>query len=435
MNVEHRPTMEAILTSSPERPPQLDALAEWLATNDAALMLLPAGVDALMGAARAANDAALAEMQQQFSDPAYADMLAQMKSSMELYQKFLGFWGGEVEAGAVGVAIDDNSNVRIAKRIILEKDGRLATMADVPKADASPLAGFPAEPFVFAGGGPLPPEWAGGLAGLSRRMIEMFPQMYGFENLDEAHWKKLEDSWKAAMQMRAMAVSLLVGKKDDPLYSNAYMTFEVDDSAAYLQAARKSVETWNEMMDLSTGDIKIKYEFSELQIAGKPALLMITDVAAAAGDENVPMVKPMLEAMVGKDGKMRMYWVAADEDTVISAIGAEELAAQAVERVESGEQGLAQAADVQTTAALMDPAAPWTLYISPPGCVAWFQRLMTGIMGQIGAPMMITIPDYPAGPPVGISMNITGGQLHSELVVPARMLEDLAAYVKKVQGM
>jgi hypothetical protein len=197
---------------------------------------------------------------------------------------------------------------------------------------------------------------------------------------------------------------------------------------------RKSMEMWNELTKKSSSDIKLAYEFTDLEVAGKPAVLMSMDVGAAAADENVPMVKPLMEAMFGADGKMRFYVIAADANTVVMAVAPEDRAAKAVEAVLAGETGLSQLAEVRATAALLNPEAPWTGFVSPPGCVAWFGRLMTTFMGQFGAPA-ITIPEYPVGPPIGYSMNLADGQFQGEMVVPVQALNDLAAYIKKVQGM
>ncbi len=434
MNVEHRPTMEALLSASPQQPQQLTPLVEWVAANDVALVLLPAGLDLLLEMGRAGNAAEAAQMEQQFADPAFAQMLEQSKAMMRMSERVLEFFGAEVAAGAVGLAIDDATNVRVTKRLILEGDGVLAGAKDLPKLAASPLTAYPAAPFVMAGGGPLPEGWGESLAKLGRAMIEQFPEIYGFDDIDETQWQKLEEAWQAAMQVRSTSMCILAGDKEDPLYSNIYMVGEVADSAAYLEAMRTSMEIWNEMVAKSTSLIKITYELSDVQVAGKPAVLMVADVLAAAGDENVPMVKPIFEAMVGEDGKLRQYVATVDADTVMWSVGTEVSAAKAIEFVRSGGAGLDQAEEVRTTTGLMNPDARWIAYISPPGCVAWFDRAMRGAMGQLGVPGF-TIPEYPAGPPVGFSVNLGEGRLDGEMVVPKKTLEDLAAFIKKVQEM
>jgi hypothetical protein len=137
--------------------------------------------------------------------------------------------------------------------------------------------------------------------------------------------------------------------------------------------------------------------------------------------------------MLGNEGKLIMFWTPTDAHTVVMAISSEEQAKAAVEWATSNELGLATNANVKETTALMNPAAPWELYISPQGYIAWVSRLYTMLMSTIGGPV-ITLPEFPAGPPVGLSVNIAEGQLQSEVVFPVRMMKDMAGYMKALKG-
>ena len=89
---------------------------------------------------------------------------------------------------------------------------------------------------------------------------------------------------------------------------------------------------------------------------------------------------------------------------------------------------------MKTTAALLDQAAPWTGYFSPNGFVIWLKRIVAALAGTVGG-VGSMIPDYPAGPPLGFSLNLTSDQLHGEMVVPVKSLENLADYIKSVEGL
>jgi hypothetical protein len=433
MNVEHRPTMETLLGVKAESPATIAELAAWLGTNDAALVVLPAGVELLIASAQSAASAQASQFDEQLSDPAMTDMLAEAKRSLAIYQKILGMLNTEIAGVGVGVAIDGDTNVRLTKRLTFKPGGNLADTAPIAKVEDALLAGYPDQPFVFAGGGPFPSGWGESMAKLSRSMIEQAPEIYGFEKFDEAKWQKLEDSWKGAFQVESMSMVMFTGGKDDPLYGNLYGTMRMPNSDQYMDAARKSMEQWNELTEASSSDVKLTYEIAEVDIAGKKALKMTNDVLAAAGDDDVPMMKPMFEKMFGNDGKLVMFWTPTDEHTVVMAISSEEQAKESAGWTASSESGLAENAQVKATTKLLNPAAPWTMYVSPQGCVAWVSRFYTMLMGTIGGPAF-TVPEYPAGPPVGISVAIGEGQLQGELVFPVQMLKDVAGYVKKVQG-
>jgi hypothetical protein len=433
MNVEHRPTMETLIGAKSDPPATIAALAAWLRTNEAALVVLPAGVEMLTATAQSAASAQAAQFDEQLSDPAMADMLADAKQSLEIYQKILGVLKTEIASVGVGVAIDGNSNVRLTKRVTFKRGGTLADAAPIGKVEGALLAGYPDEPFVFAGGGPFPRGWGESMAKLSRSIIEQAPEFYGFEDFDEAKWQKLEESWKDAFQVESLSMIMFAGDKEDALYSNLYSTMRMPDSAKYMESARASMTIWNDLVDSSTSDVKLKYEIAEVDVAGKKALKMTNDVMAAAGDDNVPMLKPMFEKMFGNEGKLVMFWTPADDHTVVMSISSEAQAKAAVEWASASESGLANNAELKATTALLNPAAPWEFYISPQGCVAWFTRAYSMLLGTLGGPA-VTVPEYPAGPPMGLSVLIAEGQLQGEVVFPVQMLKDIAGYVRKVQG-
>jgi hypothetical protein len=266
-----------------------------------------------------------------------------------------------------------------------------------------------------------------------RKLIEAYPNMYGFEDLKKEDWEKLEEAWTSSMRgLRSFSMVMFVGEKDDPLYSNLYSIMSVDDAEQYLKVYRKAMDTWNELMGKSSSDIKLKYESSDVEIDGKKGVLTLTDIAAAAGDQDVPMFQNMLEAMFGEDGKLRMYLLAADKKTLVMGISDEDGLKEAIKNAVNGESGLAKSSSVEAAIKLLDKRAPWRGLISPRGCVAWFSRLMGTFMAQFGGPPM-TIPEYPDSPPVAFSFNLTEGRFIAQLVWPAETLKTLTAYIKKIQ--
>jgi hypothetical protein len=228
-----------------------------------------------------------------------------------------------------------------------------------------------------------------------------------------------------------MSMVLETGDEDDPLYSNFYGVLKIDDAKNYLKNYRAAIKMWNEIIAEANPAFNMQYEVSDVQVDGHDGMLMVLDVAKAAGEENGAMA-PMMEAMFGEGGKMRMYLVAANDDTVVMGIGAEEDVAKAIERVKSPESGFLESATVQTTVKLLDPQAPWQGYLSPQGCVQWFTRMITKMMAQFGGGGP-TIPEYLETPPVGFAMNIAAGQLSGEMVVPVEALQGLADFIEKNQ--
>jgi hypothetical protein len=225
-----------------------------------------------------------------------------------------------------------------------------------------------------------------------------------------------------------------VGEKGDPLLGNIYFLAETSDAREYLKSMRRSIEMWNELTTESSSDIKLSYEISDERVADRPALLMSVDVAAAAADDNVPMVKPLMEAIFGADGVLRFYVVAADDDTVVMAIAPEPLATKAVVAALGGVERLDASPEVKTTASLLNPDAQWTWFVSPPGYAQWVGRFLANAMAPLGAGTF-ALPEYPAGAPMGFSAALNEEQFQAEMVMPAQSLRDLGAYIEKLKGL
>jgi len=420
MNVEHRERFEKLLASEPKPLAAVAPLSDWLAKTDVAAVLMPAGVDIVAET----GQAGLARQS--------APLTAELRQVFDMYSELLGFLGAEIDAVAAGLAIDDQSNIKLLGQAILTQEGELADLS-VPPTNGEVFTGYADEPFVAAGGGPVPPSYAEAMSKLTRKMVETFPTMYGFEDLTEKDWKELEDSWLAAMKgMRSMSMIILPGEDDDPLYSNMYALMKVDDAENYLESAKKSMKVWNDLIARGSSDIKLEYETTEVEVADKKGLLMTADVLAAARDDNVPMVQSMMKAMFGEDGKMKMYFIAADDKTIVMAISDEDGAAEAIEHAAAQEKGLAESSHVVTARKLLDPKASWQGLISPPGCVAWFKRMFETMLAQFGGPAP-AIPEYPDSPPIGVSLKLADGRFTSEMAWPVDTLKALADFIKEVQ--
>jgi hypothetical protein len=435
MNVEHRPVMESILASEPTAPAVLVPISEWMSATDVSLVLTPHGVELL---AKLGQDE-IAKAQRQLSeqtDPTLAEMMKQYRQGLQVYDMILGFLGAEVDVAAVGLSIDDATNVRLSKRFVLDKSGQAAGWGDAPSASQPALAGFPNEPFVFGGGGPTPATWGEGLASFARKMTEQFAKESGFEKFDEVQWKKVEESWKTMMKgIRSTSFVMLPGKKEDPLISNVFYIVKVDDAEQYIKSSRESYELWNNLLEESSLDLgmMMKYEFEDVEVAGKKGLAMTMDMSKIVDDAGLPMFSGLMHSVFGEDGKFRIHLIAADKTTIVSGLASEWRLAEAIDHAVSGETGLAQSDDVQTTAKLLEPGAAWQFFVSPQGLVAWGSRFVALMAAQFGGGGP-NAPEYPDSPPVGFSWTLTGGQFHAEMVWPHQTLEQLAAYIKTCIG-
>lgn len=434
MNVENRETLEVILELDPQPVAELKPLKLWLTKNDIVVAIMPAGAEVLL---KLGNDR-LAETRnmfnQRFGDTDTADALTGLQAVFEFYQGILDFVGEEVRLVTWGLAIDEKQNLRLSKRALLNDGGRLSKLESVSADSTSVLKGYADQPFVVAGGGPFPESWAKGLASASSNMIQNMKALYGLEDIKDKDWEELEQSYAAMMNgLKSTSMIMLPGEDGQPLFSNFYGMMTVPDSGKYLQTYQEAFATYNNIMSQST-TFNMEYEITETTVAGKQACELTMDMANMMQDPNVPQLNWMMESMFGEDSKLHYLFVAADPNTMVYGMGGAAQLTPLLSSVEKGETGLAENVEVQITMKQLPAEAPWKAFISPSGCVQWAERFVNEFIGTFTGQTM-DFPDFPACPPVGISMHFVDSRVEGDLVLPVETLEAIADYIKTCQKM
>jgi hypothetical protein len=432
MNVENRDRLESLLAKPPKTPAGVEPLKDWLAKTDAAAVLTPSGVDLLTSLGQAGLAGQRAALDAQPVDPQLEKTFRSLKQTFEVYETVLGFLGAELDAAAIGIGIDDEANFKLMTQAVLTKGGKLADVKPIEPLKDSPLAGYADKPFVVAAGGPIPSSYGQVMATFGRKMLEKYPSAYGFEKFTDKEWDEVEAMWTDTVRgLRSASMILLPGEGEEPLISNIYSIVKVDDAMKYLSSYAESMKKWNELLARTSLDIKLKYEVSEVEVSGKKGLLMVSDVLSAAQDENVPDVQTFIKAMVGEDGKTRMYLIAVDDNTVVAAMADEAHATKIMDHAAKRETGLAESSAVQTAGKLLDPQATWMGMISPKGLVAWVGRIYNNMFVSAGGAPPIEFPEFPATPAVAFSVKLADGRLSTELAWPVETTQGLVAFIKK----
>ena len=289
MDVEHRETMELMLGLQQSPVASLKPLDSWIDENDVIIALMPNGLETLLSLGKKAVAQQHEQIKGELDDPQIAVLLQQMEISAEIFQWGLESLEAEIELVALAVSLDENTNLRVSKRVLLKEGGKLISVTPLKSETVSPLLGYANQPFVVAGGGPFPEGWAEALSTLGRTFMERMPELYGLEEMDRQEWEKLQDSYLSLMKdIQSTSLIVLPGKEGEPLFSNVFGIMKTVDAAGYLESYRKAMELWNEIMENSTSDIALNYEITTKTIATKNACEIVVDVASAARDPNVP---------------------------------------------------------------------------------------------------------------------------------------------------
>jgi len=435
MDVEHRETMELMLGLQQSPVASLKPLDSWIEENDIIFAILPSGVEKLLSLGRDTVSQQQERLEDEFDDPDFAELLEQMEMNFEIFEWLLDSVETEIELVAAAVTLDENTNLHISKRVLLKKDGKLNSVAPLKTKQVSPLLGYADQPFVVAGGGPFPAEWAETISTLSKTLVKRMQAVNGLEGLEAAQWQKLEDTYLSLMKgLKSASMIVLPGKEDEPLFSNVFGIVKTADAVGYLESYQKAMEFWNEIMESSTSDIAIHYKITSKTVATKKACEVVIDIASAARAPNLLAFDDMLKSMFGEDGKMRQLLVAANQHTIVYGMANEEQLIPLIKLAENNEAGLHDSAEVQTTLKLTPADAPWKLFVSPRGCVTWGKRFANMFLSNFTT-QIPEIPDFDSCPPVGVSLNMVDARIEADMVCPVETLKALAAYIEKCKSL
>jgi hypothetical protein len=335
-----------------------------------------------------------------------------------------------VSLGAVGVQVDKTGTVRLAIRAKIAEGGKLAAaLAEVKPGGGEPFAGLPGGGFVFAGGMKLSEAMIGPLMDFSTTMMKNSSELYGI-NAEQAD--KLSEAGKENLKaIHSMSIVMKSGRTGDPLYSNIFGAFRVDDADQFLTGYEKQITTMQEILkDAKEGMLKAP-SVKKIEIGGKPALeLEITvPVPKAAGN---PMADKMMDAMFGKDKKMTAYVAKADDKTLWFSAGAsQDKLVQVMAQSNDEKKGLSADKDVAATIGLLPAGAQGEALISIRGYVSLIQRIMVAAMGE-NFPAS-KIPPFPKCPPCGVALEAAPRELAVELVIPTGLIKSASEYVGTIR--
>jgi hypothetical protein len=333
----------------------------------------------------------------------------------------------------LGGQVDEKGNILVTSRTRVLPDGELAKLVGEVKLPAEDLlAGLPNGPFVLAGSGAMPEGLGKALADFSAEMIKAMPQIYGISGKEA---DKLGDMTRKSMVgLRGMGMSLGVGSPGEALLSNAAAVMWVDDAQKYLDNYEKLVKAMAEMgADSDTSffkDMKIeKVRIDDLD-ARKITFQFPTEMP---GIGEVPELRGIIDVIYGPGGKMTAFLAAADEHTVVSSYGSEEVLKQCVKAAKDPKAALSARKEVAKTAAMLPQGSQWVGYLSPKGLIDLINRLAPLVMFEPGKKNIL--PDFPETPAVGFSAKAVQGELQTTCLVPAAVMKAIAQYIGDVQKM
>jgi hypothetical protein len=278
---------------------------------------------------------------------------------------------------------------------------------------------------LFAFAGPVSEQWINGSNTFMLHGMKINPL---FAKLDERQLKRFQDALGNAMHgIEAIGAVVQAGADIESLYERVSAVMKVDDSAAFLKRYRESIDKMDEVLTEARDGSSRLYEIEEIQVDGKPALLIRMDMKSMLAGSPAA-ANPTTEKLFGPEGKLDAYLTAADERTVIAAYSSQAALKKAVDRYRSANRGSLDGPSSET-AALLPKQSQWIGFASPAGGVRWFRSML----GILPAGRQIKIPDFPATPPVGFAIKLSAIGVDTDFVIPSTVIRATGEFVQKVR--
>jgi len=239
--------------------------------------------------------------------------------ALSFYTVLVEEFDAAVQSYAFAVSIE--KNVIIGQDILRLKTCELATkLGQVEPSGTDWYGQLPAGRPVVVMAGVTPKSLMPGLLEFSKKAMLAMSGIYGMDE-DQIH-QLLEDSKPLMEKTNGMAFLMAVSKNEDaPLYAGAGGILKVDgDAEQYIGDYAELVTKMVQAMKKPSGDAMLRFTApKKIEVDGKAGVRFIVDINFSIGaddSEQQQMIDEMMSKMYGPDGKLKVFLVAANDDTV-----------------------------------------------------------------------------------------------------------------------
>ena len=440
MDPDQRDRLEQLGAGADAPPETLDLWADWIRTNDATLVVLPAGRRVLwMLAAKVALSASpqsaprgdagndlFGPPGQSAGDAGWSAWREQLRSTLAETPELVR-WAAEAEGAACGIRIDDEGNTLCGLRVAISR-----AVASPPRAatsqkqSAAVTSLYESGNFLVTGSGRVSAKWAVPAVGpYLRQMASEVATQFG-KPVEEADLAKLRQAVeKAVGDVSAFSVLTKPGAGDDGVFTNNFLALRVASPPEFLRRSGEIIDLWNAMLAKTEGAKGLVFQAKPIQVAGQQGTEYAIDMTALVGGPAIPEIKASMEKLFGPGGKFRLQCVIVDDQTVLLSAATRKQLAEMIDHVRHAPQRAAEPAETAEAAKLLAADRAWQVFVSPHGYSEWLRRQMDAILGPvIGGPV---VPQFPESPPVGIAGGVADNVVWAEVALP---IETIRGYGK-----
>jgi hypothetical protein len=438
MDPDQRERMHDLLAGSADPPPQLDAWRDWLARQDAVVVVLPTEMTSQalrnwLSTAPPAGPLTIENwMQQDGASRPSNDFLSTVRRSVHQVlasSPKLSDLLTQVDTAALGARIGDKGELVAGVRLAwpeaarVSENGGFAVSTDPPPS--LPTAG----PFVVSGGGRLPPAIMLAVADAYARLTARELKGEWRTSFDADALAQFAASCEqAAGDVRALSLLQALGPEREGVYTNQFLAVRVASASQFVDRVATIVRRWNVLNRSAEQSTGLEFESVPVVVAGQPATQFSLDIMSASGVPEGPEVRQLMEKLFGPGGKLLIHVVPVDERTVLVAAATPDQTASALKALRDGATLAWAESNVAAANQLLAEQADWRCFFNVSNFLTWRKQETDATLGHvIGGPKTLAMPD---SPPLGAAGGFRGRELWIDAVVPAATAQAAAALLK-----
>ena len=330
-----------------------------------------------------------------------------------------------------GLRVDTSGNALVSARIGTYVEATKQLVADQAVNSDLPPSLYESGGFVLGGAGHLPiPILAAYIKGYARGLIADL-KTEERTVLDETTVKRmLEAADRAAAEIRTAYLLSQPGEDQQPVYSNSFIAVRVESAKTFVGHAQEVMRLWNSANRDAKGETKLVFDVEDTKLGERTATQYSLDMAALAGGLVLPEIRQSMEKLFGPGGKLRLWIVPIDDNTVLLAEATPDQMTAVLNVYDKKRKIDWNRGELSETNALLPAESDWRVFIDPHRYFDWQRREMATVAGVpiIGGAL---VRDFPASPPIGIAGGFREGELWLEAAALAPTVKNADAYFNR----
>jgi hypothetical protein len=453
MDPDQRPRMEQMLSAAPNPPAAAAKWKTWIDNNDVAIVCLQPGIRQILewsaklpkssdpGAEQPEEDV-FGELEEPAEDALFVDAAVDDSAPNPLYDPIriaVHKWvvrSSKVEemvshAEAIGAAarLDDAGNVVASLRLRSTKDD--AWHSDINAKTSLPSALFTTGEFIANGAGHFPPGLTLLIASIQARRILDDLKVNDRIELDDELAAEFEKTLAiAASDVAAWSIVHKPGDLKTGVHNNNFLVLRVASSKSFLEHADDAMQRWNTMHRESPSEAKYVFDIEDTKLGDRQAIQYLLDIGATGGLPAIPEIRQLMEKFFGPGGKMRMWIVPVDDQTVLVATATPEQVTAALQALDRREPIQWNKPELAAANMLLPDNIDWRIFFSPRNYYEWKRRETEATNN--GVPVIGAKPakEFPASPPVAIFGKVHNNELEVNAAITADTIKSAGMYFK-----